>query len=212
MLHDTCERCRNYGPSKVYHGKSASTNNIVVYIVMCDICFAKSEGWKLQEEDIQLNETQIIALMQPNPAPEGLNEDQRDIWNIYEKAKITAIRKNLAYGSSVFTQAVVAPDASIDMAIRVRMSDKINRLRTLIANPEKNMIADESIKDTFMDLGTYCFLLMICLNRQSKADTVKGLVDRGLLREATKPPNIIPGQAPPNADGWKPKEWRNGSL
>jgi hypothetical protein len=114
-------------------------------------------------------EVEAVQALEPAPAPEGLNQDQRDIWEIFEKNKIVAIKKNLAYGSSVFTQAVMAPDAPIDAAIRVRMSDKINRLSTLLANPAKNMIQDESINDTFNDLAVYCYLLLIARKRAADA-------------------------------------------
>ncbi len=141
-----------------------------------------------------MSETETIASLRPAPAPVGMNQDQQDIWNIYETAKITALKKNLAYGSSVYTQAIVAPDAPIDMAIRVRMSDKINRIKTLIANPAKNMVMDESIQDTFMDLGTYCFLLMIWLNRQKKEQMNMTLTPgMSLLRPPLAPAIVICG-------------------
>lgn len=106
-------------------------------------------------------EAEVIGSLVVAQAPVGLNDDQKLIWEIFEKSKVKALKKNLAYGSSVFIQAVVAPDMPMDAAIRVRMSDKINRIKTLLADPKKNMINDESIDDTFDDLGVYCYLYLI---------------------------------------------------
>ncbi len=104
---------------------------------------------------------EVIQAMVVAPPPEGLDEDQVLIWEIFEKGKVLALKKNLAYGSSVFTPPIVAPDMPMDAAIRVRMSDKINRIKTLLADPGKNMVNDESVDDTFNDLAVYCFLYLI---------------------------------------------------
>lgn len=104
---------------------------------------------------------EVIGALKPMPAPVGLDEDQILIWDMYEKARLTALKKNLAYGSSVFTKGALTPELSADAVIRVRMGDKISRLKTLLANPEKNMVSDESVGDTMMDLATYAFLWLI---------------------------------------------------
>lgn len=67
------------------------------------------------------------------------------------------LRKNADYGSAVWDAPVLAPNASVDLAIRVRMSDKISRLQCLLSsggNPE----VSESIDDTMRDLGAYALL------------------------------------------------------
>lgn len=111
--------------------------------------------------DTGMSAAEVIGLLTLTPAPDGLDDDQIRIWNIYEKARLTALKKNLAYGSSVFTKGALTPELNADAAIRVRMGDKISRLRTLLANPEKNMVSDESISDTMMDLATYALLWLI---------------------------------------------------
>ena len=68
------------------------------------------------------------------------------------------LKKNMDYGSSVWNHPVLAPDCSIDAAIRVRMSDKISRLKNLITNGQGEI--NESIDDTLRDLGSYCLLLL----------------------------------------------------
>jgi len=105
--------------------------------------------------------------MVPSEAPIGLSPDQILIWEMMEKIKIKLLKKNLAYGSAVFSQSPLTRDVPIDAAIRVRMGDKINRLGSLLDNPEKNMIDDESIKDTMMDLATYGLLWIIQQERMN---------------------------------------------
>ena len=66
------------------------------------------------------------------------------------------LRKNRDYGSSVWKTPVLAPDCDPGVAIRVRMSDKISRLSTLLTKGDAQV--DESVEDTLRDLGSYCLL------------------------------------------------------
>lgn len=68
------------------------------------------------------------------------------------------LRKNRDYGDSVWQESVLAPECSIDTAIRVRMSDKISRLHNLLKGNSAEVA--ESINDTIRDLGAYCLLLL----------------------------------------------------
>lgn len=68
----------------------------------------------------------------------------------------TLLKKNNDYGSSVFKEPVLAPGMPIVSAIDVRMSDKIARIQNL--KTAKQEINDESIQDTYNDLGSYCLL------------------------------------------------------
>lgn len=72
------------------------------------------------------------------------------------------IRKNLDYGGSVWNIPSLADGLDAGMAIRVRMSDKIQRLQSLLSvkQPGTQMVADESIDDTIRDLGAYCLLYL----------------------------------------------------
>jgi len=78
------------------------------------------------------------------------------------------LRKNRNYGGSVFTVPVLAPDVDVNTAIRVRMSDKVARLQTLLKG-DKDLVG-ESIEDTFMDLLGY-IILLIAYHRDRKEDT-----------------------------------------
>jgi hypothetical protein len=69
------------------------------------------------------------------------------------------LRKNNNYGSSVFKVPILTPGISADMAIRVRMSDKIERLQSLLKS--NNDLVGENLEDTITDLGAYC-LLWLC--------------------------------------------------
>ncbi len=66
------------------------------------------------------------------------------------------IRKNTDYGSSVWQEPILAPGCDPGAAIRVRMSDKVSRLRQLLSKPA--LVDNESIDDTLRDLGAYCLL------------------------------------------------------
>jgi len=115
-----------------------------------------------------LTEEDVIRGLNPAPAPAGLSPDQRLIWHQFEKAKVTALRKNFDYGSSVFESPVMDPSMGALSAIEVRMSDKIKRLRHL---KQHGATVNESVRDTMGDLGVYCFLWLVCeeKSRQSVA-------------------------------------------
>lgn len=66
------------------------------------------------------------------------------------------LRKHMDYGSSAWKVPILAPDLKPGEAIRVRMSDKIERILSLLTkDPE---VVGESIRDTVQDLGVYCLL------------------------------------------------------
>jgi hypothetical protein len=67
-------------------------------------------------------------------------------------------QKNEKYGNS-FEKSV--DEFGLISAV-VRMSDKFNRLKTLIQNNDKGT-NDESLRDTLMDLANYCNLTVIYL-------------------------------------------------
>lgn len=66
------------------------------------------------------------------------------------------LRKNKDYGCAVWQIPVLAPDCDPGTAIRVRMSDKVSRLSTLLQHSAE--VRSESIDDTLRDLGAYCLL------------------------------------------------------
>ena len=70
----------------------------------------------------------------------------------------TLLRKNSDYGSAVWEEPVLAPDCSTDAAIRVRMSDKVSRIRSLLS--KRAEVKEETIEDSIGDLGAYCLLLL----------------------------------------------------
>ena len=44
---------------------------------------------------------------------------------------------------------------------RIRLSDKLNRFKTLSRPEKKNLVSDESIRDTLIDLANYA-IMTIC--------------------------------------------------
>lgn len=70
-------------------------------------------------------------------------------------------RKNKDYGNS-FSSSI---DEFGPIAGVVRISDKFNRLKTLINSPDKSEVKDESLIDTLTDMANYCIMLRMELER-----------------------------------------------
>ena len=72
-------------------------------------------------------------------------------------------RKNADYGDSF--------GASLDkygpVAAHVRMSDKINRLQSLVVRKQTAQVKDESIADTFLDLACYAIMRLLYIEMKS---------------------------------------------
>lgn len=84
-------------------------------------------------------------------------EDQQRIAEVCLEWTVLLLKKNSDYGSSVWKRPILAPECDAGTAIRVRMSDKINRLESLLSKGSAE-IDSESIDDTLRDLGAYCLL------------------------------------------------------
>lgn len=66
-------------------------------------------------------------------------------------------RKHRDYGQS--TKDTYKKYGPISML--TRMTDKMNRLDNLIVNNHENLVSDESIDDTLMDLANYAIIFII---------------------------------------------------
>lgn len=77
------------------------------------------------------------------------------------------LRKNQDYGSSAWKRPVLAPECDQESAIRVRMSDKIERIGSLLSK-RKHEVKQESLRDTIRDLGAYCLLWLIGPNQSGR--------------------------------------------
>ena len=86
---------------------------------------------------------------------------------ICEQMTSTYIKKNNDYGNAFANLRNEIPNA-----ILVRLYDKYSRLKTLMSG-EKQMVNDESIDDTLLDLANYCILELIERKlERDKADDV----------------------------------------
>lgn len=106
------------------------------------------------------------------------NELVKSFKNITSKMAETYEKKNHDYGDSF--------DKSLDkfglLASVVRMGDKMNRIESLInksiQNPaypsvsvkDVNLVKDESIKDTLLDLANYAIMTVMWMDNQKKCD------------------------------------------
>lgn len=66
------------------------------------------------------------------------------------------VAKNSDYKGSAFKSPALAPDLSPEKAIRVRASDKIERIFNLLAGHKE--LVPEKLEDTMLDLAGYCIL------------------------------------------------------
>lgn len=99
------------------------------------------------------------------------NQNQVDTVTLHkqicEQMTSTYIRKNNDYGNAFANLRNEIPNA-----ILVRLYDKYSRLKTLMSG-EKQMVNDESIDDTLLDLANYCILELIERKlERDKADDV----------------------------------------
>lgn len=74
------------------------------------------------------------------------------------------LKKNNDYGDSFAKLRSELPDA-----ILVRIYDKYSRLRTLLKGQEQ-LVNDESIDDTLMDLANYCIMELVERNGEKHAN------------------------------------------
>ncbi len=86
-----------------------------------------------------------------------MKENKRVIMHQQVCSRLTKIYKdkNSDYGDSFVKVRKEFPNA-----ILIRLSDKLNRLKTLYSGVEP-MVQDESIIDTLLDLANYCIMEII---------------------------------------------------
>jgi hypothetical protein len=141
-----------------------------------------------RERNRRINERVFIDRLSQAPAPRELSPDQTLIWNMFEQAKVMAIKKSFDYGSSIWESPILAPEMSSQSSIEVRLSDKIRRIIQLKAVGAT--VKEETLKDTFIDLGVYAFMWVIAQQRKggiANALTAgEGSADRGGDEEPDK--------------------------
>ena len=86
-------------------------------------------------------------------------------------------KKNSDYGDSFAKVREEIPNA-----ILVRLNDKLNRLKSLMADPEKHQVNNESIDDTLMDLANYALLELI-ERRAEQIDQMKKMMEEEPVSE-----------------------------
>lgn len=89
------------------------------------------------------------------PAPTTAEKKAALHRDMCEFMRTTYIRKNADYGDSF-----AALRKEFPQAILLRIGDKYNRLKTLMAKKEA-MVTDESLQDTLLDLANYCVMELV---------------------------------------------------
>ena len=77
-------------------------------------------------------------------------------------------RKNEAYGDS-FGKSVKKYGV---ISALTRMSDKWNRLESLLIDGNKNEVSDESVDDTLLDLATYCIMTVLATRTSDEIESI----------------------------------------
>ncbi|MBO5484352.1 MAG: DUF1599 domain-containing protein [Lachnospiraceae bacterium] len=85
----------------------------------------------------------------------------------------TYVRKNHDYGDS-FSRSYQKYGI---IAAMVRMEDKWNRLDNLVKG-EKQMVSDESIRDTLLDLAGYCIMTTMELDKKKSMEGQKAFEEQ----------------------------------
>ncbi len=83
-------------------------------------------------------------------------EDQKKIAEAGIAIVDLLLRKNHDYGGSVWKRPMLVPSLEPRTAMLCRMSDKLERIQTLM--DKGNEVVDEKISDTFKDLCGYLML------------------------------------------------------
>lgn len=93
-----------------------------------------------------------------------MKENKREAmhWQICSRLTKIYRDKNSDYGDSFVKVREEFPNA-----ILIRLSDKLNRLKTLYSSKEQ-MVRDESIIDTLLDLANYCIMEIIEIEMAAK--------------------------------------------
>lgn len=94
----------------------------------------------------------------------------KDLHNLY-------VTKNSDYGNSV---SDTFDKFGID-AFLVRMYDKLNRLYSLTRTDTKQMVSDEKIEDTLLDLANYAILTIIELQYKKPSSINANVDDNGVI-------------------------------
>lgn len=98
------------------------------------------------------------------------------------------VAKNSDYGNSFVEVRNEFPES-----VLIRLSDKLNRLKALMKDPEKRKVNDESIDDTLMDLANYAIMELV--ERKFDEHSKKDKSDEDIKYEEPplgNPPDFVP--------------------
>jgi hypothetical protein len=100
-------------------------------------------------------------------------EDQQRIAEEGMRWLDVILKKNLAYGSSVWHHPILDPELPVCAAILTRMSDKVSRIAQLRSGVKDEV--DEALEDTIQDLGAYCLLYLARPKEKAPAEVAEAV-------------------------------------
>ncbi len=106
-----------------------------------------------------------------------------------ETLKKTLLNKNANYGNSALESPFFTDFVSPEIAIMVRMSDKVARLKRLFSGEVDKV--GESIQDTLLDLAGYCILARIAIDRSLQEFCSEDRPEEKIEEEAEPEPEAV---------------------
>lgn len=91
---------------------------------------------------------------------------QKEIESVSDELKALLKAKNQNYGGAVFEPPCLFPPLTQEIALLVRMSDKISRIRYLTTGGKDRV--GETFEDAVRDLAGYCLLLLALKRNEDK--------------------------------------------
>lgn len=158
---------------------------------LCDSCMWK-DSWACPRVHSNTSNTGISSnktITVPKPAKgsksrqrdgEGKSPAERSEASVPEPSNVSTFhritaalasqyqRKNEAYGDS-FGKSVNKYGV---ISALTRMSDKWNRLESLLIDGNKNEVNDESVDDTLLDLATYCIMTVLATRSDDEIENI----------------------------------------
>ncbi len=107
----------------------------------------------------------ITAKMKPQVTEPDVKDDRPENEQLHSRLcdyiKDLYVRKNHDYGDS-FHKTFLEEGMAMS---RIRLSDKLDRFKTLSKNPDSVKVTDESIRDTLIDLANYAIMTVVEIDR-----------------------------------------------
>lgn len=87
---------------------------------------------------------------------------------VCNEMNVTYAHKDNDYGGSFHLSYIEEGMAMV----RIRLGDKFNRFKQLTKNPESQLVKDESIRDTLIDLANYAVMAVMEIDQEAQHEKI----------------------------------------